>query len=192
MNPYLIKELQQTSASMFAKNYFDLFHGSISAKIDIHGFIINKKETILNQVEESDFIRLTSNTRRDYRWKDATPDSEVHAHIYSALPNAKYICYTIPPYATAYSLDHKTISPIDYYGQSFLKDVEVYDPGNFDDWDKRAPSEIAHYFETHKSNILLIRGFGVVAYHRNLLKMVKKVAILENACRLLSIKSIHE
>lgn len=192
MNPYLLKELQHISASMFAKNYFDLFHGSISAKIDLNAFMINRKEIILNQVDEASFIRLPANTRRDYRWKEATPDSEVHAHIYSALPNAKYISYTIPPYATAYSLNHQKITPIDYYGQSFLKNVEVYDPGNFDDWAKRAPSEVAHYFETHKSNILLIKGFGVVAYHRNLLKMVKKVAILENSCRLLSIKNINE
>ena len=65
MNDHLLKELQHISHSMFTKNYFGVFHGSLSAKTDINAFVINKKEIILDDVDEYDFIRLTSNTKKD-------------------------------------------------------------------------------------------------------------------------------
>ena len=191
MNDRLLKELQHISHSMFTKNYFGVFHGSLSAKTDINAFVINKKEIILDDVDEYDFIRLTSNTKKDYRWKEASPDTDIHLEIYNSLPNAKYISYTMPPYSTAYSFEHSVVIPRDYYGYKVLKEMHVYDPGNFNDWEERAPHEIADYFENNKKNLLLIKGFGLVAYDRNILEMVKKVAILENSCRLLTINNIN-
>lgn len=192
MDSHLLKELQHISSSMFAKNYFGVFHGSISAKIDIHAFVINKKDTILDEVEKDNFIRLTTNTRRDYRWKEASPDSEIHLQIYQTLPNAKYISYTMPPYATAFTLDNKVVIPQDYYGYTALKEVHVYDPGSYDNWEKRAPYEISNYFRQNANHLLLIKGFGLISYDRDLLEMAKKVAILENSCRLLTIKNMNE
>ena len=191
MNDRLLKELQHISHSMFTKNYFGVFHGSLSAKTDINAFVINKKEIILDDVDEYDFIRLTSNTKKDYRWKEASPDTDIHLEIYNSLPNAKYISYTMPPYSTAYSFEHSVVIPRDYYGYKVLKEMHVYDPGNFNDWEERAPHEIADYFENNKKNLLLIKGFGLVAYDRTILEMVKKVAILENSCRLLTINNIN-
>lgn len=189
MDKHLLQELQHITNSMFSKNYFGIFHGSISAKTDIHAFVINKKDTILDNVNEETFIRLTSNTRRDYRWKDASEDSEIHLQIYKNLPNAKYISYTMPPYATAYALEHSVVKPKDYYGYSLVNDVHVYDPGSFDDWEERAPYEISSYFKEHSNHLLLIKGFGLITYDRDLLGMAKKAAILENSCRLLSIQN---
>lgn len=191
MDAYLLKELQHISSSMFSKNYFGIFHGSISAKTDIHAFVINKKESILDDIDKDGFIRLTSNTRRDYRWKDASPDSEIHLQIYKNLPNAKYISYTMPPYATAYSFNHSVVIPTDYYGYTVLKEVHVYDPGSFDDWEQRAPYEIANYFRDNINHLLLIKGFGLISYDRDLHEMAKKIAILENSCRLLTIQNIN-
>jgi ribulose-5-phosphate 4-epimerase/fuculose-1-phosphate aldolase len=37
---------------------------------------------------------------------EANPDVHIHENIYKTIPNAKYISYTMPPYATAYSLKH--------------------------------------------------------------------------------------
>ncbi len=191
MNDHLLKELQQISHSMFSKNYFGVFHGSISAKTDIHAFVINKKDTILDKIKKDEFIRLTCNTRKDYRWKEASPDTDIHLEIYNSQPNAKYISYTMPPYATAYSFEHSVVIPQDYYGYSLLKEVHVYDPGNFNDWEERAPHEIATYFENNNKHLLLIKGFGLVSYDRDLLEMVKKVAILENSCRLLTLNNMN-
>ena len=192
MDAHLLKELQHISHSMFSKNYFGVFHGSISAKVDLSAFMINKKEVILDEVTDNGFIRLTCNTRKDYRWKEASPDSEIHLEIYKTLPSAKYISYTMPPYATAYSFDHSLVIPKDYYGYSILKEVHVYDPQNFDDWEERAPYEIAQYFQQNKNHLLLIRGFGLISYDRDLTEMVKKVAILENSCRLLTINKMND
>ena len=191
MDAHLLKELQHISHSMFSKNYFGVFHGSISAKVDLSAFVINKKEIILDEVTENGFIRLTCNTRKDYRWKEASPDSEIHSEIYKTLLSAKYISYTMPPYATAYSFDHSLVIPKDYYGYTILKEVHVYDPQNFNDWEKRAPYEIAHYFQQNRNHLLLIKGFGLISYDRDLTEMVKKVAILENSCRLLTINNMN-
>ncbi len=191
MDAHLLKELQHISHSMFSKNYFGVFHGSISAKVDLNAFVINKKEIILDEVTDNGFIRLTCNTRKDYRWKEASPDSEIHLEIYKTLPSAKYISYTMPPYATAYSFDHSLVIPKDYYGYTILKEVHVYDPQNFDDWESRAPYEIAQYFQENRNHLLLIRGFGLISYDRDLTEMVKKVAILENSCRLLTINKMN-
>ena len=192
MDAHLLKELQHISHSMFSKNYFGVFHGSISAKVDLSAFMINRKEVILDEVTDNGFIRLTCNTRKDYRWKEASSDSEIHLEIYKTLPSAKYISYTMPPYATAYSFDHSLVIPKDYYGYTILKEVHVYDPQNFDDWEERAPYEIAQYFQQNKNHLLLIRGFGLISYDRDLTEMVKKVAILENSCRLLTINKMND
>lgn len=191
MDNHLLNKLKLISHSMFTKNYFGVFHGSISAKVDMHSFVINKKEVILGEVNEDDFIHLMCDTRKDYRWKDASGHSMIHEQIYSALPNAKYISYTMPPYTTAYSFNHDVVMPKDYYGYKLLGEIHVYDPKSFDNWEERAAYEISHYFQNHKSHLLLIKGFGLISYDRDLTKMVKEVAILENSCRLLTINSVN-
>jgi len=191
MDRHLLQELKRISHSMFSKNYFGVFHGSISAKVDITAFIINRKETILDKVNEGQFIKLTCEAKKDYRWKDASVDANIHQAIYASLPSAKYISYSMPPYTTAYSLDHSLVVPQDYYGQTILKEVPVYDPKNFNDWEARAPQEISDFFINNKTHLLLIKGFGLISYDRNLTEMVKKVAILENSCRLMTINSVN-
>jgi L-fuculose-phosphate aldolase len=192
MDRHLIDELKRISSSMFSKNYFGVFHGSISAKVASNSFIINRKEAILDKVDEKQFIQLTCNVKKDYRWKDASVDANIHQAIYSLLPNAKYISYTMPPYTTAYSLDHSLVVPQDYYGQTILKEIPVYDPKNFNDWEARAPQEISNYLKNNNSyHLLLIKGFGLISYDRDLTEMVKKVAILENSCRLMTINSVN-
>ena len=189
MNTYLLNQLKLISHSMFNKNYFGVFHGSISAKVDIKSFVINKKEVILGEINEDGFIRLTCDIRKDYRWKDASGHAHIHEQIYSALPNAKYITYTMPPYTTAYTLNHDLLIPKDFYGYKHLGEMAIYNPKNFNDWEDRASHEISDYFQNNNQNLLLIKGFGLIAYDRDLKEMVKKVAILENSCRLLMLDS---
>ncbi|NOZ90589.1 MAG: hypothetical protein GXO60_04800 [Epsilonproteobacteria bacterium] len=190
MDKYLINTIKHISNSMFQKNYFGVFHGSISARTSIHSFIINKKETILDEVEERCFIELNCSKAKDYRWNEASADVNIHEQIYRALPNAKYISYTMPPYATAYSLHHSELVPRDYYGHQILNKIDIYDPKNFNDWHKRASDEITTFFENSDEHLLLIKGFGLISYDRDLTEMVKKVAILENSCRLLTIGAV--
>jgi len=190
MDKHLINDIKHISHSMFQKNYFGVFHGSISARTSIHSFIINKKETILDEVQESCFIELNCLKSKDYRWNEASVDVNIHEKIYRALPHAKYISYTMPPYATAYSIHNKKLIPQDYYGNQILKDITIYDPQDFNDWNKRAGDEITKFFKKSSEKLLLIKGFGVISYDRDLIEMVKKVSILENSCRLLTIGAV--
>jgi len=188
MDKHLIEEIKHVSLSMFNKNFFGVYHGSISARISASGFIINKKEAILDEVTEDSFITLDCQ-KKDYRWSEANIDVAIHEHIYETIPNAKYICFTMPPYATAYSLKHGKVSPQDYHGKKILGEIIVYDPKNIDDWQERAPYEIPHFFQKHDSHLLLIKGYGLISYDRDIAEMAKKVSILENSCRLLALSA---
>jgi len=188
MDKHLIEEIKHVSLSMFNKNFFGVYHGSISARISASGFIINRKDAILDEVTQSSFIALDCQ-KRDYRWSEANTDVPIHEHIYETIPNAKYICFTMPPYATAYSLKHGKVSPQDYHGKKILGEIVVYDPKNIDDWIERAPYEIPQFFQKHDSHLLLIKGYGLISYDRDITEMAKKVAILENSCRLLALSA---
>jgi len=188
VDKHLIEDIKHISLSMFNKNFFSVYHGSISARVSTNSFIINNKETILDEVTEDSLVKLDFQ-KRDYRWSMANADVYIHEHIYENIPNAKYISYTMPPYATAYSLKHGKVSPQDYFGKTILGEVIVYDPKNIEDWLERAPYEIPQFFQKHDSHLLLIKGFGLISYDRDITEMAKKISILENSCRLLALSA---
>lgn len=188
MDKHLIDEIKHISLSLFNKNFFSVYHGSISARIDSNGFIINSKDTILDEVCEDSLVKLDC-LKRDYRWNMANPDVHIHEQIYKTIPNAKYVCYSMPPYATAYSLKRNKVLPLDFYGKKVLGEVLIYDPKSIEDWLDRAPYEIAQFFQKHETHLLLIKGFGLISYDRDITEMAKKISILENSCRLLALSA---
>ena len=188
MDKHIIEDIKHISLSLFNKNFFGVYHGSISARLSSNSFIINTKDTILDEVHENSLVKLDCQ-KRDYRWSMANDDVHIHEHIYETIPNAKYISYTMPPYATAYSLKHKKMIPQDFFGKKILGDIIIYDPKNIDDWLERASYEIPKFFQANNSHILLIKGFGVISYDRDITEMAKKISILENSCRLLALSA---
>lgn len=184
MDKHLIEDIKRISLSLFNKDFFSVYHGSISARISQNGFIINSKDTMLDEIIESSMVKLDC-LKRDYRWNIASSDVHIHEYLYKTLPNAKYILYTMPPYATAYSLKHSKVSPLDFYGKQVIGNLIIYDPKNMEDWLERAPFEIPKFFNKNESQLILIKGFGVISYDRDIREMAKKISILENSCRLL-------
>lgn len=180
---HLKNKLSALALSMFRKDFFGIFHGSISAKTESNRFLINTKEAIFDTLDSTTLIELYY--KKDYRWNQASIDANIHHSIYSQISDAKFICFTMPPFTTAYSLDHNIIIPRDYFGYSELSSIDIIDPRSFDDWYERASSEIAYYFQSKKRDIMVIRGYGVYAYNRDIHEMAKKIAILEKSCRLL-------
>ena len=184
MNRANLKEKLSTLAlSMFRKDFFGIYHGSMSAKTESNRFLINTKEAIFDALEDKSLIELYF--KKDYRWKQASIDSNIHFSIYSQISEAKFVCFSMPQFTTAYSLQHDFITPKDYFGHHELGTISVVDPKKFEDWYDRADSEIAYYFQTKKTNIMVIRGYGVYAYSRDIHDMAKRLAILEKSCRLL-------
>lgn len=176
------KELSTFALSLFRKDFFGIYHGSISAKLESNMFIINSKETIFDAINERDLIELYFN--KDYRWKDASIDANIHLGIYKQITDAKFVSFTMPPFTTAYALHHNIIIPQDYFGYMDLGAIPIYNPRQFDDWYDRASSEIPHYFSSNSTNIIVIRGYGVYTYNRDLHEMAKQLAILEKSCRI--------
>lgn len=179
----LKKKLSTLALSMFRKDFFGIYHGSISAKTESNRFIINTKEAIFDALDDTSLIQLYF--KKDYRWNQASLDARIHFSIYSQISEAKYICFSMPQFTTAYSLEHNIITPKDYFGYQELGSIDIVDPKQFEDWYDRADSEIAYYFQTKKTNIMVIRGYGIYSYNRDLNEMAKKLAILEKSCRLL-------
>ena len=149
--------------------------------------IINTKEAVFDAIDDNSLIELYF--KKDYRWNQASIDSNIHFSIYSQISDAKFVSFTMPPFTTAYSLEHNIITPKDYFGFKELGSVEIVDPKQFEDWYDRAQSEIAYYFQTKKTDIMVIRGYGVYSFNRDIHEMAKKLAILEKSCRLLMIDS---
>ncbi|MBS4069390.1 MAG: class II aldolase and adducin N-terminal domain-containing protein [Sulfurimonas sp.] len=180
---HLKEKLSALALSMFRKDFFGIYHGSISAKTESNRFIINTKEAIFDALNENSLIELYF--KKDYRWNQASIDAKIHHSIYSQISDAKFICFSMPPFTTAYSLNHNIITPKDYFGYKEIGSIEIVDPKHFEDWYERASSEIAYYFQSHRTDIIVIRGYGIYTFNRDIHEMAKKIAILEKSCRLL-------
>lgn len=182
MTNRLTSELMELSLSMFRKNFFGIFHGSISAKLESDKFLINSKNAIFDELKEKDFIELYF--KEDYRYNDASIDSYIHRAIYENISEAKYVCYVMPTNIIAYSLKENNFKPQDYFGYLNFKDINIYDPKEFTNWYERAPQEISQYLKS-ENDVMIIKGYGIYTYSRDLNDLVKKIAILENSAKML-------
>jgi len=186
-----VKLLADLSLTMFSKNFFSIYHGAISTKLDQHNFIINTSDAIFDRMNEKSFCSLNIN-RQDYRWNIASIESDIHATIYANIHEAKYIAFGMPIYTTSYTLMHDKIIFEDFFGKTTFGEIEIYDPGDFSTWYKRNSLEITKYLKESNNNIMIIKGIGTYVYDRDVNELIKKMAILENSCKLLSIKTSFE
>ena len=184
----IVKHLSHISLALFRKNFFGIYHGSISTKQEHNSFIINSKEAIFDEIDKEHLCHLTMNTY-DYSWKLASIEADIHNSIYNQIHEAKYIACGMPPYTSAYALEHDEIIFEDFFGKSIFNKLKVYDPKDFDTWYERNSLEIPKELKETKNHLIVIRGVGVYVYDRDMNELVKKVAILENSCRILALKS---
>lgn len=183
-----VELLSNLSLTMFRKNFFGIYHGAISAKIDHNSFVINASDAIFDEMSEKSFCQL-STVRQDYRWNIASIEAHIHATIYNNIHEAKYIAFGVPIYTTAYTFDHEVLEFDDYFGKTTFGKIKIFDPGDFSTWYKRNALEITKYLKESNTNIMIIKGVGMYIYDRDINELVKKIAIIENSCRLLNIKT---
>jgi len=188
INNNTVKQLADLSLTLFRKNFFGIYHGAISAKIDHNSFLINTADAIFDEMGEKSFCEL-STVKQDYRWNLASIEAHIHATIYNNIHEAKYIAFGVPIYTTAYTFDHDIIKLNDYFGKTTFGEIPVIDPGIFSTWYSRNALEITKYLKETNNHVMVIKGIGMYVYDRDINELVKKVAIIENSCRLLSIKS---
>ena len=183
-----VEQLSKLSLTLFRKNFFGIYHGSISTKLDHNTFMINTSDAIFDEMSEKSFCVLNM-LNKDYRWKIASIEAQIHASIYNNIHEAKYIAFGVPIYTTAYTFDHEEIELSDYFGKTTFGKIKVFDPGDFSNWYDRNADEITQYLKSTNNHVMIIKGIGAYVYDRDINELVKKVAIIENSCRLLSIKS---
>ncbi len=175
--------MKKLSLSMFRKSFFGIYHGSLSARISQNKFLINKRNAIFDGLSDNDF--LTIDEKKDYKWDDASIDSDMHLSIYKTIFEAKFIAFTMPPHTLSYSLEHDFIIPKAYFGKMNFEKIKIYDPKNFNDWYERAPYEISKFMVKNRVNFIVIRGYGIVAYNRTLNDLAKTIAIIDNSSKIL-------
>jgi L-fuculose-phosphate aldolase len=188
MDRKIVSQLSDLSLTMFRKNFFGIYHGAISAKIDHNTFLINTADAIFDEMGEKYFCELGM-YKKDYRWNIASIEASIHSSIYVHIHEAKYVAFGVPIYTTAYTFDHDKIVFNDYFGKTTFGELPIIDPGLFSTWYDRNALLITKYLKESNSHVMVIKGIGVYIYDRDINELVKKVAILENSCRLLSIKS---
>ena len=181
-----IKEkLKSFSSYMFAKGFMEIFNSSISAKINSDTFLINERNPNFNDLQE--FVKLSFT--KNYSWEKASLQADIHKNIYENISDAKFICHTMPSYTLAYSLEKDNIEALDYFGMKSLAKLNIIKTKDYNHSFEKSSIEISKSFIEHNTDILIIRGYGVYSYHRNLEELVKKISILEKSCQILSIKN---
>jgi L-fuculose-phosphate aldolase len=184
----IVKHLSNISLTLFRKNFFGIYHGSISKKVEHDCFIINTKEAIFDELNQSTLCQLKMDYK-DYSWNIASMEAEVHKAVYTHLHEAKYIACGMPPYTCAYTLLHNEIQFEDFFASTTFDTIPVHNPGDFNTWQERSVEEIPKLLKKSKDNVIVIKGVGVYVCDRDMNMLIKKVAILENSCRLLTLKS---
>lgn len=187
----LIDQISSVSLAMFRKSFFGVFHGSISSRISQNRFLINKKDAIFDRIDSNSLIMLYD--KEDYRWQEASIDAFIHSNIYQNITEARFVVYAMPPYSVAYSLSHDILIPKDYFGYRFLgKQIDIFDPKDYDSWYERADINILRYFKQTKKDFIFIKGYGIYAYHRDLYSLAKTIALIENSCKLLNLAQMSD
>lgn len=180
----LIDAITSISLSMFRKNFFGIFHGSISARITQNRFIINKQQAVFDNINKDSMIMLYH--KQDYRWNEASLHAPIHANIYKNFSEAKFIAYAMPPYAISYSLKFAELAPKDYFGYKVLgKNIKIFDLKDYDSWAVRAETDIPRYFKDNNTSFIIIKGYGIYAFSRDIYQLAKTISIIENSCKIL-------
>jgi L-fuculose-phosphate aldolase len=188
IDKHIVRHLADISLALFRKNFFGIYHGAISKKVDHNRFIINKKDAIFDEIDANSLTQLRMNIH-DFSWDQASMEAIIHSSIYTQIHEAKFIAFGMPPYTTAFSLEHDKIVCEDYFGKTIFGEITIHDPGDFTNWYERNHIEITELLKLSKNNLIVLKGIGVYVFDRDMNDLVKKVAILENSCRLLALKS---
>ena len=123
--------------------------------------------------------------KQDYRWNEASAHAPIHSSIYKQFSEAKFIAYAMPPYALSYSLKHPILEPKDYFGAKYIAHTKIFDPKDYESWEERANTEIPRYFKDNPVPFVIIKGYGVYVYARDIYTLSKGIALIEHSCKIL-------
>ncbi len=185
----VLRDLQNISRTMFKKDCFNIFQGSISHKLNETKFIINTKDAVFDDLRAENLVILSH--KRDYSYNEASSQASLHSYIYKEINEAKCFAYALPPYTIAYSLQHLKIIPKDYYGAKVLKEINIYNPKEFDSWEERADTEVGNFLKQNNVNFIVVRGYGIYAYGRDLMHLAKTITLIENSARILTLYNLE-
>lgn len=179
------KKLLTKGAKVLSNNkLISTFCGSISMRFENSSFFVNKQDIFFTLPNDDDFILLEG--KKDYRWREACEHAPIYQNIFKSITTAKVACICMPTFLSAYGLEHASFEPKDILGSEF-GNIFIYDTKDPDDWLERAPSEIVRHFISTGSCVMLLKGAGVCAYERTFGELARKLIILENSAKLLTI-----
>ena len=180
---YLNEKIKKVAYSLYDKDLFGIRLGSISFRSEGAKLVINKSDAFFNQLDDDSIIEL--HFQPDYRYNQASKDATIHQQIYHNFLDAKFVLLVPSATIIAYTLKHDILYPKDFFAKSEFGILEIYDIGDIKSWKQRKNGEIINYFKEHDKKMMLIRGYGVYIYGRDIYEMVRKIEILERSCKVL-------
>lgn len=179
--------LQNKVGEIFRKNFFNTCLDSVSTRSFNKSFLVHQIQTnFLTELKENHLLEIYLN-KNDYNLDHKLLYINIHKHIYLEIESAKFILITTPPNILSLSLRDKCIMPIDYYGAKYFKVLKVFNPKKLINWDKRAVDNIITFFKDNMNlNIMVIKGFAVINYGRDIDDISSKLNLLENSCRIIN------
>ncbi len=179
----MIGEFRRIGDMLFLSGMVDASSGNMSYKAK-DGVWITKTGKSLYNLRGKDIVKI--GFEKDVRWNAASSEVEIHINIYKKIENAKAIVHAHCPYAVSLSLKENKITPVDYEGRLFLKEVDILDIP-YNNW-QLAKDEIPAYFKNNpKKNVVVAKGHGVFAYSDSLFRAFQLVSALESSSKIIAI-----
>ena len=72
-----------------------------------------------------------------------------------------------------------------------LKEINIYNPKEFDSWEERADTEVGNFLKQNNVNFIVVRGYGIYAYGRDLMHLAKTITLIENSARILTLYNLE-
>ena len=185
MKEKIKKDYEKAIETLTKKEMFHIYQASFSIRTENDKFIINKNDALFLEDEIFTEIHYT----KDLSWQNASFDANIHSFIYQKISTAKCIAHIFPINLVTYSLYHRQFKPIDFYGESIIKDRKIYEIND----KKYFIDEVENIIQKNilQNDIIIIKGFGAYIYDRDVKELTKKASILENSAKiLLKIKNV--
>lgn len=161
----MVDEIKKYARIMYEKNFLYGLKGSISARFEDDYFIINKN--IIYDESDRYFTKLALN--ENYKYKDASNESNMHSLIYNNFSQAKVMAVVVSD----------SILKINQKGYLLAKNNNIYSQ-NFNILDDS--KKIINHIKL--TNYILLKDYGLVIFSRDFNELFSNIFSIDLAAKI--------
>lgn len=171
-------QLVRIGKKLGVKGLLEGASGNISFR-EGNNVTITRKGTILDELNEDQFITVNLNKGDGEVRMEASSDYIIHEAIYRTT-DFKAVVHCHGVYNVVISLVDDEITPPDFEGKLFLGDVPVVE---MDSHDRGNAESIAQIIK--KNNVAVVRGHGIYSADYTLSGALNRIEYVEHSCEVL-------